>query len=104
MQRPRTAKEYFELVDQTLFEIEELRWSAEYDAEDLGGALKFLDPLEAEVRKLRAQMLDGTYHFGNADLQFMEIVAQQNTALLPFKSLLQSINQTHKHGLLVDEE
>ncbi len=102
MQRPRTAKEYFDLVDQTLFEIQDLREAAEFDGEEFGGALKFLDRLEEEVGKLHRQMLDGTYHFGNEDLPFMEIVGAQDTFLLPFKPLLQIINQTHKHGLAVE--
>ncbi len=104
MQRPRTPEEYFDLVDQALFEIRDLRWAAEFDEEELGGALKFLDRLEAEVDALRRQMLDGTYHFGNEDLPFMDIVAAQETFILPFKPLLQIINQTHKHGLAVAED
>ena len=102
MQRPHTPEEYFDLVDQVLFEIQDLRGAAEFDEEEFGGALKFLDRLEEEVGKLRRQMLDGTYHFGNEDLPFMEIVVAQDTFILPFKPLLQIINQVHKHGLAVE--
>ena len=102
MQRPRTAEEYFDLVNQTLFEIQDLREAAEFDREEFGNALKFLDRLEEEVGKLRRQMLDGAYHFGNEDLPFMEIVLAQDAFILPFKPLLQIINQTHKHGLAVE--
>lgn len=33
--RPKTAEEYVELIDQALFEIDDLRAAAEYDAESM---------------------------------------------------------------------
>ena len=52
MQRPRTSEEYVELVRQSLLETEELRQAAEYDTDEMAAALGFLDPLEAELRKM----------------------------------------------------
>lgn len=101
--RPRTAEAYVELVDQALFEIEELRFSAEYDMDSLGEAMDFLDPLEAGIKKLRASMADGSYRFEDEDLSFMKYVEKHSIAVLPFQHLLRIINATHRKGLQVDE-
>ena len=46
--RPKTPEEYVDLVDQALFEIEDLRLSAEYDMDSMGGATEFLEQLERD--------------------------------------------------------
>ena len=102
--RPKTAEQYVELVDQALFEIDDLRMSAEYDMDSLGMAMEFLDALESGVRKLRDSMADGSYRFEDEDLPFMKVVERENDRTLPFKHLLRLINATHKMGLAVDDE
>lgn len=101
--RPKTAAEYIELIDQALFEIDDLRASAEYDMESMGGVLEFLDQLDRDVRGLKQAMLDGRYQFGNSDLPFMRIVEAQDERVLPFKYLLRVINATHRLGLNTGE-
>jgi hypothetical protein len=100
--RPKTAEEYVNLVDQALFEIEDLRAAAEYDMDSMGAATEFLEELERDVRALRASMADGSYQFGKDDLRFVDVVAKQDERILPFKLLLMKINETHRHGLDVD--
>jgi len=100
--RPKTAEEYVDLVDQALFEIEDLRAAAEYDMESMGAATEFLEELERDVRALRASMADGSYQFGKEDLRFVNVVARQDERILPFKQLLLKINETHRKGLEVD--
>ncbi len=102
--RPSTPQAYAELVQQALFEVEELRAAVEYDMDSMGMALDFLDELEAGVRQLRDSMRDGSYQFGDRDLPFMKIVEQQDDRILPFKYLLRMINATHRQGLAVDED
>ncbi len=97
--RPRTPEEYVDLVEQALFEIEELRASAEYDMEEMGEALGFVDELEATVRALLESMRDGSYRFADEDLPFMRLIEPVHESLLPFKSLLKLINDTHRQGL-----
>ncbi len=97
--RPRTPEEYVDLVEQALFEIEELRASAEYDMEEMGEALGFVDELEAGVRALLESMRDGSYRFADEDLPFMRLIEPVHESLLPFKSLLKLINETHRQGL-----
>ncbi|MDE2088900.1 MAG: general secretion pathway protein GspF [Gammaproteobacteria bacterium] len=94
-----TMSEYLSLVDQAIFELEELRFSAEYDSEELGQAFSFLDTIEAQMRKLREQIVNGEYRFGTEDLPFMALAEKQDEYLLPFKSLLRTINYTHRTGL-----
>jgi hypothetical protein len=101
--RPKTPEEYVSLVDQALFEIEDLRMSMEYDIDSMGGAGDFLGLLEGEVKALRAAMANGSYRFGKEDLPFMKLVESQDDRLLPFKYLFATINRTHKQGLNVDE-
>jgi len=102
--RPKTPEQYVDLVDQALFEIEELRLSAEYDMESMGAATEFLGELEQDVRRLRASMADGSYCFGREDLPFVRVVAHQDERILPFKRLLLKINETHINGLETDED
>ncbi len=101
--RPKTPEEYVSLIDQALFEIEDLRMAMEYDMDSMGGANGFLDLLESQVKELRASMVDGSYRFGKEDLPFMKLVDTQDDRLLPFKFLFATINRTHKQGLNVDE-
>lgn len=102
--RPKTAEEYVELINQALFEIDDLRAAAEYDAESMGGVMEFLEHLERDVRSLKQAMLEGHYQFNNTDLPFMRVVEAQDERVLPFKYLLRVINATHRMGLNVDGE
>ena len=101
--RPKTPEQYVDLVDQALFEIEDLRLAAEYDMDSMGAATEFLADLEHDVRMLRQAMADGSYRFGKENLPFVTVVENQDERILPFKQLLLKINETHIKGLDVDE-
>jgi hypothetical protein len=103
LRRPKTPEQYVDLVDQAIFEIEDLRLAAEYDMESMGAATEFLSELEQDVRQLRASMADGSYRFGKENLPFVKVVENQDERILPFKQLLLKINETHIKGLDVDE-
>ena len=100
--RPKTPEEYVDLVDQALFEIEDLRQAAEYDMDSMGAASEFLEQLERDVRKLRESMADGSYLFGKENLSYVKVVEHQDERILPFKMLLLKINETHIKGLDVE--
>ena len=102
--RPKTPEQYVDLVDQALFEIEDLRAAAEYDMDSMGAANDFLEELERDVRKIRNSMADGSYQFGKTSLPFVKVVERQDERILPFKSLLLKINETHIKGLEIDED
>jgi hypothetical protein len=101
-QRPKSPEAYAQMVDQAIIEVEELVACYEYDMEDVGKHLEYLDPLMQGLRRLRASMADGSYEFGNEDLPFMPLVVKHRSQL-PFSELLVTINETHRNGLAVDE-
>ncbi len=103
IKRPKTVDQYVELVKQAVFEVEELRMATEYDLEQMGGVMTFLDLLEEQVKVLWDSMVQGTYEFRDEDLPFMRIVNTADDRLLPFKFLLRVINETHRKGLDVGE-
>jgi hypothetical protein len=103
-QRPKTPEAYVELINQAIFEIEDLRAAAEYDMDSMGGAMSFLDELEGHMKAMRKKMEDGVYRFEDRDLPFMAVVEKYSDSVLPFKYLLRMINATHRMGLNVDDE
>ena len=98
-QRPASFDQYLDLVDQALFEIDELHRSAEYDEGSLGESLFFVADLERTMHALQAAMQDGSYQHSDEDLPFMSLVESADPAGLPIKHLLRIINATHRHGL-----
>ncbi|HEY5601971.1 MAG TPA: hypothetical protein VIM41_02580 [Gammaproteobacteria bacterium] len=86
------------LVREAMAEIDDLRASIEYDEEYMGGALGFIDELEAAVKQLYESIENGTYQPKQGELPFMEIVRNADAQLLPFKHLFSRIEETHKQG------
>ena len=103
MKRPQTAEQYVEMVEQAIVEVQEMRASLEYDMEEEGYQDLFLVPLEEALTKLRKSMADGSYHFENKDLPFMELVRRYRSQL-PIAELLATINRTHREGLDAEGE
>ena len=101
--RARTVEEYTGLVDQVIFDLEDLRSTSEFDIEAIEVNTSFVDLLLEEVRALRKSMADGSYLFGRVDLPFMRLVKKSNEKDLPFIKLFFQINQTHKQGLDIQE-
>ena len=99
IQRARSVEEYVDFVQQVLYEVEELRVADEYDMEDMGGSLKFVDDLEESLRELYQAMNAGSHRFEHEDPPFMEIVDKYGTDKVPFRYLLRQINETHRQGL-----
>ena len=99
IKRPATIEAFRELVQQALYEVEELRMSVEYDMEFMEDALGIVEPLERNLRELLAEIDTGDYMFGEQPLAYMSFIDRQSNAILPFKSLLKQINDTHINGL-----
>jgi len=99
MKRPATIEAYIYLVQSALDDLIDLKMSAEYDMEDMGDALSFVDGLEFEVNKVITDLKSGDYEFADEDLSFMQTVNAQNDLMLPFKNLFFRINDTHRKGL-----
>ncbi len=103
-ERASTTQEYVDLVDQVIFDLEELQSSTAYDIDDIEGVPAYLDVLLKEVRDLRVSMADGSYLFGREDLPFMRLVKRSSEKTLPFIRLFYRINQTHKLGLDIPKD
>lgn len=101
-QRPKSPEAYVKMVEQAIVEVEELLSCYEYDMEDVGKHLAYLDPILRDLRRLRAAMGEGSYEFGREELPFMPLVVK-NRSQLPFSELLVTLNETHQHGLAVDD-
>ncbi len=104
MKRPATIEAYIDLVEQGIFEVEELRFSVEFDEEFMEGALNFVDILDHQLKELLSSLKEDRYEFDDEDLPFMELVKHQSNLILPFKGLLNLINTTHRKGLETAEE
>ncbi len=104
MKRPRSVEEYRELIKSVLFDLEELRMSAEYDSEGFESLPTFVGPLEQELIALRQQLEQDELPQGNEDLAMMQIVNNLPDHALPFKGSLRLINETYRQGLRRDED
>ena len=98
-QRPTTPEGYINLVEQAIFEVEDLRAAIEYDMEGMEGSTGFIDDLETQVKAVYKSMEEGTYEFEDKDLPFMGLVREHGSFSLPFRDLLKIINDTHRMGL-----
>lgn len=104
IKRPSTPEAYVDLIKQAMFEVEELRAAIEYDMEGMQDSVAFIDDLQTAIKRVYDSMVDGSYYFQDKDLAFMEIVRQHGTFSLPFRDLLNLINDTHRKGLEVEED
>jgi len=102
--RARSVEEFVDMVQQAVFEVEELYMAADFDMGSMGSTANFVDHLDKTLKALLSSMEDGSYHFENKDLPFMPIVEKENEKSLPFKFLLRRINETHRYGLEVEAD
>jgi len=105
MYKPKSVDDYVELINQALFEVEDLILCAEDEGE---GDTEFTDMMpdlrviEAGLKALHAEILGGDYVIGRGeDLPFMPVV-QKVRKRLPIVVLIDAINNTHKKGLARD--
>jgi hypothetical protein len=101
MLKPRTKDEYLDLLDQAIFETNDLLTAAEDDEEidDFGAYLPIYEQLSKELQKLHDDVRDGRHQFANgADLPFMP-VARKWKHKIPLFVLLDALNTAHRSGL-----
>lgn len=102
---PKNVDDYVELVNQALFEIEDLILCAEDEGED-DNEFSMMKPdlrvIEAGLKALHAEILGGDYVIGRGeDLPFMPVV-QKVRKRLPIVTLIDAINSAHKKGFARD--
>ncbi|HWR88031.1 MAG TPA: hypothetical protein VN277_06395 [Acidiferrobacterales bacterium] len=105
MYKVRNVDDYVELVNQALFEIEDLILCAGDEGED-DNEFSIMTPdlrvIEAGLKALHAEILGGSYVIGRGeDLPCMPVV-QKVRKRLPIVSLIDAINSAHKKGFARD--
>lgn len=97
-----TLDEYTDLVDQAIFEFDELLMCAEDEGDgdyELSELLPIYEQLSGELRKLHADIVGGAHIFADgSDLPFMSL-ARQWKRRIPCAGLLEKLNVYHKSGL-----
>ena len=101
MYQPKTTEDYLELVDQAIFEVEDLIRCAEEEDDgivEFAAQLPVYQELAQALKTLRAEVAAGTHTFGGKqDLPFMPLVRQWRSRI-PFHVLLGALNTAHKEG------
>jgi hypothetical protein len=102
MHNPRTLDEYLSLVDEVLFELDELFACAEEEG-DAENEFKALMPayqqIARELKTLRTAIAEGRTQLGQGEeLAFMPLVKKWKT-LIPFAAELELLNLHYKRGL-----
>jgi len=103
MKAPETLDEYLDLVDQAIYEIDDILACAadegEDDGQELSGMLVVYDQIGKELKTLHAQILkDGHIAGSETDLSFMPLVRKWK-GRIPFHQLLTVLNDAHKTGI-----
>ena len=97
MVRARDMAEYRDMVRQALLEVQDLGHAAEFD--EMAEVGDLVSRLRESLETLLASLEDGSYEFGKDALGFLPLLEAHDVDVLPFRHLLQRINQTHTDGL-----
>lgn len=81
-------EDFAHMLEQILYELDELRAAVEYDEEYMGDALVFLPPLEQDIRAMYEQAKSGEYTFKDEDLPFVDRLKHVDSRLIPFTQML----------------
>ena len=97
-----TLDEYLDLVDQTLFEIDDVLLCAEDEGDpedqEFSDILPVYQHLSQELKKLHADLVQGKQSVGQGqDLPFTPLVLKWKDRI-PFHDLLTAINYAYKTG------
>lgn len=99
MPRARSYDEYKAIVDDALYEIGEVRASADFDGDYMTDTLNISELLEPELIALYKSLQEGSYEHSPESFSFMTNMHHIPQEILPFKPLLIRINETHTKGL-----
>ncbi len=100
MRVPATPDEFVALVDEAIFELDELLACAEDegDVQELGDRVAEYREIAGALRRLKASIASGTYEYGTeTDLEFMA-VARAHKGVIPCYGVLEALNLAHKRG------
>ncbi len=97
MPRARSMDEYIEMLKDALYEIQEVKATAEFD-DYMNDSVLIADAMKPELEQVLKMTEEGTNQFGS-QFSFMQNMNQMPTEIVPFKHLLMRINDTQKNGL-----
>ncbi|MDH5649631.1 MAG: hypothetical protein OEY67_08240 [Gammaproteobacteria bacterium] len=98
--KPTTADEYLDLVDQAIFEMDDVLACADQEGEDidLSELVPLYQYLVKELRKLHENLTTGQHSFGQGEtLPFAELVAKWSMRI-PCVDLLNHIIRIYREG------
>ncbi len=93
-----TLAQYAKLVDDALFDIQDMRNAIEFDEDYMAVSAQFIEPLAKDLNQLKQELDDDNHQFGGEDLPYMEYLKKLPEEIVPFKYLLKVINQVHKNA------
>ena len=102
MMHPKTVDDFLDLVDQAIYETDDVLMCAadEDDPEDSGitGILPVFEQLSRDLKSLHDAVRQGKRVFGQGDLVFMPLV-QMWKQRIPYHDLSLTLNDIHRQGL-----
>jgi len=102
MPEPKSPEEFMSLLDDALFEMEELRASVEFEdggERDLSELVPVFTQIEDGLKQLRSGLADGSRRLGSGqDLPFMGLVHQWKIRI-PVARLIIQVNDLQRRGL-----
>jgi len=105
MYKVRSVDDYMELINQALFEVDDLILCAEDEGEadaEFSVVTPQLRVIEAGLKALHAEILGWNYVIGRGeDLPFMPVVHKVRKQL-PIAALIDAVNHAHKKGFVRD--
>jgi len=100
MYEVNTPEEYMHLLEQTIYEVDDLMRCAEDEGEvdlELTGQLASLKAMRQGLVQLAEQLASGNHEFGKGkELPFMEQV--RRAQYLPFRPMLDALNAAYRKG------
>lgn len=101
MQWPKNRDEFLDLVDQAMFEVDDLCASAEDEGDEdaLSPYVPVYRQIEGRLQALRREVLEQRHSFADgSDLEVFTFALKWK-AQLPMFGLLDTLNMTHRRGV-----
>ncbi len=100
MYSARNIPELLELVDEAIFELEEMAFCMDEEMEDeLADLVPHCRQMADYLKSLRQDIGNGTHRFAEKELEYVPLVRRLRQ-VLPFHALLEDINRIQLYGRL----
>jgi hypothetical protein len=98
---PKTIDEFNKILDDVIFEVDDIIASAEYEGDtitELTEMVPIFQQIGAHLRQLQNEIKAGTHEFGtDKNLPYMDLVVRWKLRL-PFAFVLTLLNEAHRTG------